>query len=49
MITAFFTAASLIAQISVGALPTGVDLATLDGWNIVVAPDAIASEVYAAE
>ena len=27
----------------------GVDLARLDGWNIVVADDAIASEVYAAE
>jgi hypothetical protein len=27
----------------------GVDLAALDGWDIVVAPDAIASEIYAAE
>ena len=29
--------------------PVGVDLAQLNGWNIVVADDAIASEVYAAE
>ena len=29
--------------------PVGVDLAGLDGWNIVVADDAIASEIYAAE
>ena len=27
----------------------GVDLATLEGWNIVVADDAIVSEIYAAE
>ncbi len=29
--------------------PEGVDLAELKGWNIVVADDAIASEIYAAE
>ena len=27
----------------------GVDLAGLDGWDVVVADDATASEVYAAE
>ena len=32
-----------------GDVPKGVDLARLDGWNIVVADDAIASEIYAAE
>ncbi len=31
------------------AAPQGVDLARLAGWDIVVAEDAIASEVYAAE
>ena len=29
--------------------PGGVDLARLNGWDIVVADDAIASEIYAAE
>ena len=29
--------------------PEGVDLAGLNGWNIVVADDAIPSEIYAAE
>ena len=40
---------SLVAAPAAVAVPTGVDLARLDGWKIVVAPDAIASEVYAAE
>ncbi len=29
--------------------PDGLDLARLNGWDIVVANDAIASEIYAAE
>jgi len=37
------------AGVSVGAGPNGVDLAALAGWDIVVAEDAIESEVYAAE
>ena len=28
--------------------PRGVDLAKMDGWDIVVSPDATASEAYAA-
>ena len=40
---------SLVAAPATVAVPTGVDLARLDGWKIVVAPDAIASEAYAAE
>ena len=46
---------SLIVALVCGAAPAsanapvGVDLAQLDGWNIVVADDAIASEIYAAE
>ena len=32
-----------------GQSPQGVDLASLNGWDIVVADDAIASEIYAAE
>ena len=32
-----------------GDVSKGVDLAGLDGWDIVLADDAIASEVYAAE
>ena len=31
------------------AVPQGVDLASLDGWDIVVAPDALPSEAFAAE
>ena len=30
-------------------MPEGVDLAVLSGWDIVVAEDAIESEVFAAE
>ncbi len=48
MIASFIAAASLLAQ-SPTAVPAGVDLAALDGWAIVVASDAIASERYAAE
>ncbi|MBN1342799.1 MAG: DUF4838 domain-containing protein [Phycisphaerae bacterium] len=35
--------------LAVGATPQGVDLAAMQGWDIVVAQDAIPSEVYAAE
>jgi hypothetical protein len=31
------------------AAPRGVDLAALDGWDIVIAADANASEKYAAQ
>jgi hypothetical protein len=44
-----FAVSSLLSVYSAAAQPAGVDLAALDGWDIVVAPDAIASEVYAAE
>ena len=37
------------AAFSLGAPPQGVDLAALDGWDIVIAKDAIPSELYAAE
>ena len=42
---------SLIAVASLLAtpVPQAVDLAALNGWNIVVAEDAIQSEIYAAE
>ena len=46
---------SLIIALACGAVPAsadtpvGVDLAQLNGWNIVVADDAIPSEIYAAE
>ena len=46
------TAALLVAPVLIAgcsAMPSGVNLAALGGWDIVVAPDAIASEVYAAE
>jgi len=33
----------------VGAVPQGVDLASLKGWDIVVGEDALPSEYYAAE
>jgi hypothetical protein len=33
----------------IGKAAEGVDLAGLDGWDVVVADDATASEVYAAE
>jgi len=32
-----------------GGVHEGVDLASLEGWDIVIAPDAIASEAFAAE
>ena len=34
---------------NVSALPSGVDLTAMDGWDIVIAQDAPVSEVYAAE
>ena len=40
---------ALICCPAVAAVPQGVDLAALEGWDIVVAEDAIPSEVYAAE
>ena len=48
------TATALVLSVALasalpGASPQGVNLAALDGWDIVVAADAIASEVYAAE
>ena len=40
----------LCAPVALAAsLPQGVNLAALDGWDIVVAQDAIESEVFAAE
>ena len=41
--------ASYLCGATVTNTAEGVDLAQLNGWNIVVADDAIASEVYAAE
>ncbi|MCH2130401.1 MAG: DUF4838 domain-containing protein [Pirellulaceae bacterium] len=46
--TCSLTVFSVIACV-LAAKPAGVDLASLDGWDIVVAPDAIAAEIYAAE
>ncbi|HOZ46425.1 MAG TPA: DUF4838 domain-containing protein [Candidatus Hydrogenedentes bacterium] len=43
------TIAAIALSSAVCAVPQGVNLAALDGWEIVVAPDAIASEVFAAE
>jgi hypothetical protein len=37
------------AGVSPGAVPEGVDLVALAGWDIVVSEDAIESEVHAAE
>jgi len=56
-ITALIIIAVMVAfaSFAYGASPInsntaqGVDLARLDGWDIVVADDAIASEIYAAE
>jgi hypothetical protein len=39
----------LAAACAFAAVPKGVDLARLNGWDIVVAEDAIPSEVYAAK
>ena len=49
MTASLFALWSLVAPGPASAVPVGVDLAALDGWDIVVAPDAIASEIYAAE
>ena len=49
MLTTYLAASSFIISCSIAPVSTGVDLAQLDGWDIVLAPDAIASEVYAAE
>ena len=42
-------AIALVLASGVGASPTGVDLAALDGWDIVVSQEASPSEAYAAE
>jgi len=42
-------AAAAVATNAAAESPRGVDLAQLKGWSIVVAIDAIASEIYAAE
>lgn len=49
MLATYLAASSFIISCSIAPVSTGVDLAQLDGWDIVLAPDAIASEVYAAE
>ena len=42
--------ATLVITISAfGVSPKGVDLASLNGWDIVIAEDAIPSEIYAAK
>ena len=43
-ITALF-----VTSVALGALPQGVNLASLRSWDIVIAEDAIASEIYAAK
>ena len=48
MRVSMFVVSVLIACTAAAETPAGIDLANLHGWNIVVAPDAIASEVYAA-
>ena len=42
-------ALAMSAAVALAAGPQGVNLASLDDWDIVVAPDAIASEIYAAQ
>lgn len=50
MNSAFFLSVLLTAaDVSAGSVPEVVDLAALHGWNIVVAEDAIESELFAAE
>ena len=41
--------AAAMLTVMAGVSPQGVDLAALEGWDIVVAEDAIESEVFAAE
>ena len=41
--------ALLFASAAFGQLPAGVNLAAMQGWDIVIAEDAIAGERYAAE
>jgi len=41
--------ALLMCSVAGCAAPRGVDLAAMDGWDIVVAPDSLPSEQYAAE
>ena len=48
-IVVLMTAAACRAVPRAGETPPGVDMARLDGWDIVVADDAIPSERYAAE
>jgi len=45
LISVLVTTVSVLAE----AVPKGVDLAALAGWDIVVPDDAIESEIYAAE
>lgn len=39
----------LTGPMALGTNPQGVNLASMDDWNIVVAPDAIESEMFAAQ
>ncbi|UCD28704.1 MAG: DUF4838 domain-containing protein [Planctomycetota bacterium] len=39
----------LVSQPAYAVLPQGVNLAALQGWDIVIADDVIASEIYAAD
>ena len=48
VLIAIFACGGLQAR-ATAQTPEGVDLAQLDGWDIVISDDAIASEVYAAE
>lgn len=48
-LTSLFTVVLLCTPLVAESIPTAVDLAHLDKWQIVVAADAIASERYAAE
>ncbi len=45
----FVVAAALVLLSGAGASPEGVDLAALDGWDIVISQEASPSEAYAAE
>ena len=49
MMTVALVASISMASVLAGAVPGGVNLAALDGWDIVVSPDAIESEAFAAQ
>ena len=43
---AYWLTTLLTAVCAFGAVPKGVDLALLNGWDIVIVEDAISSDIY---